>query len=58
MDYVTETMWDSDKRLLLPRLYPEEGAELKVVSSEPSGILEEHQATEPWCSRLLLIHQR
>ena len=26
-------------------------------SSEPYGILKEHQAREPWCSRLLLIQR-
>ena len=30
----------------------------RIIPSELSGILEEHQATEPWCSRLLLIQTR
>ena len=53
-----EVRRDSDKKLLC---FPSKflgrcGAE--IVPSEPSGILEEHQASEPWCSQLLLIQMR
>ena len=57
VDCVTEVRW-SDEGLPLPRRTLERCRAEGSFPSELSGIPEEHQATEPWCSRSLLIQTR